>query len=89
MKTIEAHLLEIYKGIKKDVPGLNALSFMILESVGRNPYLSGFIHTGEICEEFKKIEDLKKLVSDKVSSRARNEILYRRYEKEVADESTL
>ena len=82
MKTIEKHLLKIYEGIKKDVPALHCLTITITEFLQRPPYLHGFIHTGEICEEFISIKELEKLVSDKVSRRARAEILYRRYEEE-------
>jgi len=82
MKTIEKHLLKIYEGIKKDVPALHCLTFTISEFLQRPPYLHGFIHTGMACEEFISIKELEKLVSDKVSRRTRNEILYRKYEKE-------
>ena len=88
-KTIEVYLLGIYEGIKKDAPDLHCLTFTISEFLHRPPYLHGFIHVGKMCEEFNSIEKLEKLVSDKVSRRARNEILYRRYEKEVADEPKL
>jgi len=86
MKTIESHLFEIYNGIKNDAPDLHCLTFIISEFLHRPPYLHGFIHVGGVCEEFKNVEELEKFVSDKVSRRIKNEILYRRYEKEVADD---
>ena len=83
MKTIEAHLHDIYRSIKKDAPDLHCLTFTISEFLQRPPHLHGFIHMGGKCEEFKSVEELENFV---VSSHARNEILYRRYEKEVADD---
>jgi len=82
MKTIEAQLHDVYRSIKKDVPNLHCITFTISEFSQIPPYLHGFIHMGEECEEFKNVEELGNLVSDKVSSQARNEILYRRYDKE-------
>ena len=95
MKTIESHLLEIYKGIKKDIPDLHCLTFTVSEFLqqppwvprGQTRWLHGFVHIGGKCEEFKNVKELEKLVSDKVSRRIKNEILYRRYDiKEVADD---
>ena len=78
METVEQHLMDVFKIVKKEIPSLTAMSFDIAEYHVNNP-VRGATHIGGKCELFKSPDELIKMVSDAKERRTGNEILYRHW----------
>ena len=78
METLEQHLKDVFKIMRKEIPSLTHLSFDMAEY-----YIDGAVrgatHIGGKCELFKSPDELIDMLSEAKERRTKNELLYRKF----------
>ena len=80
MKAIAVRLHEVYKEIKKKLPGLHHLTVEIDEYDHMSgQHLQGWIQHGDLCYNYHSVDGLNNYVDSFAHSRKAKEILFRKF----------
>ncbi|KKL78704.1 hypothetical protein LCGC14_2022140 [marine sediment metagenome] len=77
MHKLQQDMVDLYLDLRKDMPGLTTISFMIGDYFD-GPSFCNYYHVGEDCTGFDTVEELIAVVEKHKAHRHNNELLFRR-----------